>query len=141
MKISPFNSLILIFLLFLSCSSNNDNPKYEYTEESLKNTAWKGNLQDSDGKMTDVMIYFETKEYSFLWLKKDPDDVAFTNVYSISYSLDNKLLSIYSNSWDHDSFIINGQWWLTQSTELSISLVRDPETKNQSILQLTKIIK
>lgn len=129
---------ILVFaisILIFSCNeSESDNGKISFNAESLKQTQWKGVLEESfiaDGQKVSQSYNVGILFYS----EKNGKSSVGTYESSFDYSIDNKLLTITNGDSD-----MNGKWLLLQFDDSKMTLEKGTggQEAYKGILTLTR---
>lgn len=111
MKIIKVLLLVLLSILYISCSDNDDD--FQFDSESLRQTSWQGTLSESYNggetiKKSDVGFIFYTAsegQYDIKYKDADPARTQF------SYSIEGKMLLIKPN------IELKGYWLLIEKNK------------------------
>ena len=132
------NLILLVFaicIFIVSCNeSESENGKISFSAESLKQTQWKGILEESfiaDGQKVSQSYNVGILFYS----EKNGRSSVDTYESSFDYSIDNKILTITNGDSD-----MNGKWLLLQFDDSKMTLEKGTggQEAYKGVLILTK---
>lgn len=127
--------LFIMIVIFNGCSDEDDN---SLSKSSLYQTQWHGYLQfkeDNNNKECNLNISFETLSTGSYISENLSEDSKYSKQTSLEYSVDNKIITIYGGV----NNLLLGDWWIEKTSNKSITLKRESNTKYESVLVLNKL--
>ncbi len=127
---------ILAFMMVLSFAQCSKEEHENETKIEVYQTIWQGTLTDSSGKEYYVMYSFGS-ESSGDFLYNTKKDEPFKDYNSFEYRLEGHILRI---SPIVPNNIFAGYWWITRYDGNNMTLLKEPDTVEQSIMTLKKVL-